>query len=240
MKIKLISRLILPVVALFCVASANGDEPMSIIEESEFWPYRVELTEAVETGDKSLQKGKTGVLIRAERVDRGDTILIVDFGRHGAHHLPSHSTDIVSRMQRIRTGEERKLLPNYVQMLANKFVVLRPELNYKLKLEEFKEVDKFVFIYSKSIDHAVALLDHAKKLRGIEKSVVIVLPEEGIDGEQFRAAVRAHPVEAGVFFDHIALPYKMTLRHEAAKTGGIVVTNMEGLVLETIYLEDGL
>lgn len=233
-------RLILPFVFLICAVSVNGDEPLSIIEGSEFWPYRVELTETVETPDQSLKEGKTGVLIRAERVDSGDIILIVDFGRHGTHRLPSDATDIATRMHRIRAGQEKKLLPNYVQMLANKFVVLRPESNYKLKLEEFEEVEKFVFIYPRSIDHAADLLDHTKQIVDEEKSVVIVLPGESIAGEPFRAAVRSHPVEAGVFFDHIALPYKMTLRHEASKTGGIVVTDMDGLVLETIYLEDGL
>jgi hypothetical protein len=223
---------------LFSIGSARSGVPSSVIEKSEFWPYRVELTETVETPGEKLKEGRTGVLIRAEGGENGEIILVVDFGRHGSHELPPSATDIATRMQRIRTGKERKLLPNYVQMLANKFAVLRPESNDKLKLEEFEEVDKFVFVYPRSIDHIASLLDHVSRILEEEESVVIVLPEEGMAGEPFRAAVREHPVEAGVFFDHIALPYKLTLRHDAAEAGGFVVTDMNGLILQAVYLED--
>ncbi len=77
-----------------------------------FWPYRVSLLRPwrSDAEAKALEAGRVGVLLRVDGAGRAT----IDFGRDGRHSLPVAATDLVSRANRIRTGESDKHAPNLV------------------------------------------------------------------------------------------------------------------------------
>lgn len=217
--------------SLHCMASAY-----SIIENSELWPYRISMSEAYEIDSISLAPQSIGVLVRAEIADSGETQLVVDFGRNGRCHVPARLTDIKVRMNQIESGVMDKSLPNYVQMLANKFALLLPEHNYKLRLEEFEDYQGFVFIYASTFKGTLELLNKVGQMADYEKYIILVLPESELEGERLRRAVREHPIPAGVIFPHLVVPYKLTLAHEIGASEALFVTDMDGLILRSIQI----
>jgi len=203
-----------------------------ILTNSGFWPYRVSLVEPYESALGSLRSGVTGVLIRVETDDNGEAQLVVDFGRNGLCRLPTDLTDIETQIEQIESGVIVKSLPNYVQMLANKFALLLPDLNYKLKLEEFEDYDGFVFVYAHALESVETLLDQVSLIPGNEKYIPLVLPQSDLDGEVLRQTIREHPITAGVLFTHLVGPYQQTLAHDVGSGDVIVVTDMDGRILE--------
>jgi len=219
---------------LLCLLALQGSvfgEQNKILLESEYWPYRVATSEIITANEKVLRAGTVGVLVRAE--SEAETVsLVVDFGRNGVQRVNADQTDLHIRISEIKSGEVQKLLPNYVNMLANKFAVLLPESNYKLKLEEFESRDGFVFIYSSGLSHLETLLNQVGAATDLINHIVIVIPEAGEpELEAVREVIRSHPVAAAVFLPHLSEPYRNTLSH-AVESNSIVVTNMDGYVTE--------
>ena len=59
-----------------------------------------------------------GVLIRVE----ASGLARIDFGRDGLYEVPVGATDLVERANRIRTGELRKMAPNFVLAIGPRLV----------------------------------------------------------------------------------------------------------------------
>jgi hypothetical protein len=59
-----------------------------------------------------------GVLIRVESAQAAR----IDFGRNGRHRVPIDHTDLVERADRVRRGELRKAVPNFLLAIGTKLV----------------------------------------------------------------------------------------------------------------------
>lgn len=202
-----------------------------VLSQSAHWPYRVALTQDHTVANHELKRGLTGVLVRAEENHNGETMVRIDFGRWGRQALPVSLTDLEERIDRVKSGELSKLMPNYVHMLANKFVLLRPGLNYKLELQEFEDCKGFIFLYPNSREGMTALMDQANDDESLEGYVTLVLPAFEYDGEQLRREIREHPLNAGILFPHLLEPYRQTLSHQADGSDALIVTDLDGLIL---------
>lgn len=202
-----------------------------LLSQSEAWPYRVELREDVEA--MRLKKGQDGVLVRVYKEPEKQVKLLVDFGRNGIHSLSPGLTDIKDRILRIQAGKMTKHMPNYVQLLANKFVLLRSEDNYKLRLEEFEGYEGFAFLYPTSAEGMHALLDLVRHDHSLDRYIILVLPDFEMNPEQMRREIREYSIEAGCLFPHLLNPYRQTLSHDVDGADTIIVTDKDGLVVRS-------
>lgn len=216
-------------ICLYLVCAVSSLCSSDLLSQSEAWPYRIELRQDVET--MHLKEGQIGVLVRAYEKSEGQVKLLVDFGRNGMHSVSPDWTDIQERIFQIQTGGMAKDMPNYVQLLANKFVLLRPEDNYKLKLEEFEDYEGFAFLYPTSARGMHALLDLAKHDDSLHQSIILVLPDFDMDPEQMRREIREYHLEAGYLFPHLLNPYRKTLSHDVDGADVLIVTDKDGRIL---------
>jgi hypothetical protein len=105
--------------------ASDPDAPVvteqNLLGNERFWPYRVALTRPFHPAglERPLPVGLRGILVRVE--EPGD-MMRVDFTRDGKHRVPVHATDVVERANRIRTGDLRKIAPNFVHAIGPRLV----------------------------------------------------------------------------------------------------------------------
>jgi hypothetical protein len=105
--------------------ASDPDAPLvteeNLLENERFWPYRVALAHPFHPSghERPLPVGLRGILVRVE--EPGDAMR-VDFTRDGKYRVPVHVTDVVERANRIRTGDLRKIAPNFVHAVGPRLV----------------------------------------------------------------------------------------------------------------------
>lgn len=92
----------------------------NLLENDVFWPYHVALVRDVSqpSDGRRLSKEAIGVLVR---IDEGG-IARIDFGRYGRYDVPVEQTDVVARANRVRSGTEFKMGPNFTLSIATKLL----------------------------------------------------------------------------------------------------------------------
>jgi hypothetical protein len=118
-----------------------------LLENSDLWPHRVELTKPVELSDppKVLRPGWSGILMRIE-----EDGAVIDFGRHGTHSIEVSSTDTLLQASRIKSGEVKRA-DLFVRRMFNKFYVADPGSygTYRPSVhQDFTGFDTFLLVWA--------------------------------------------------------------------------------------------
>lgn len=216
-------------------------EDLDLINDSQYWPYRISLLDNIKTDDGRIIKQNTvGVVIRVEELDK-QAFVVVDFGDKGIQFVEAAKTDIKSAISRIKTKQQDKWGSNYVQMLANKFSIVEEESFYKLSLDDFSTRQGFLFVYLSSKTSIEGLAaDYKQYAAELSEAglVPILFPLFSVNDVELVKTMREHTLCLGVFPGYLSGPYRDTLHHQSEGRDLIVITDLEGKILcRTLGLE---
>lgn len=111
---------------------------------SKHWPTFVVGKEPIVTeANKTVPANYRGTLIRHENGK-----LIVDFGRHGVHHVNPEQTDFSVNVEMIKNGQLDKEYPNLTYQIGNKLIAFSREIGeQQIRLQEVAQTKVYIFIY---------------------------------------------------------------------------------------------
>ncbi|RIL01359.1 MAG: hypothetical protein DCC71_18030 [Proteobacteria bacterium] len=217
-RIALLRAALVVLAALAAAHAARAAQPAqsaavtqaNLLESERFWPYRVALVEdwAPASGAKPLRAGTTGVLVRVE-----DTRLArIDFGRDGRFDVPVARTDLVSRAERIRRGDDDKTLPNFLMALGPRLVDPAGDALGAFPLERALPHRAFLTVFvDPSADAFGAVAKALAPLRERPALLTIVVPQGERPDAAVRETLRAAQWTVPFVYDHLAEPYTRSL-----------------------------
>lgn len=199
----------------------------NLLASERFWPYTVQLSTPWKPpgAAQALPAETRGVLVRVE----SPTSARIDFGRNGIFATPVPSTDLVARANRIRLGQEEKLLPNLVEAIGPRLVSADGEAPRAVPISATYTRAGFlcVFVDPGSPD----LLKLAKALAPLRERrdvLTVFFPQGRPSDVVVHAKLRSLDWKVPFVFQHLSEPYTRTLVGEAPALPLVALFTREG------------
>lgn len=157
----------------------------NLYEREAYWPPNVLLTETwkPEGLEGEGQVYGAGTLIRVEPSGN----LWVRFPkRFGTLRVPANITNVVAEANRVRQGELRKALPNFVMLAGNKMVV--PGTNEYLSPYAYGRVERYLLVAVDPMSERFAeIASGLESIRGEDGVLPVLFPQGSLHNDQVTA-----------------------------------------------------
>lgn len=239
--LKLLIYLLIPAATLIAAPSLTDS---AVYDNSALWPQRAALTADFDTIDsdasRTIPSGREAVLIRLEP---GEPIhALLDFGRLGLHSVPLAQTDVLTRAEKIKNGDEEKEIPNWTMMIGRGFSKLNHGTGQggsSVPLSDLEGIKRFLIVYLDSDVEAMQatgeLLDQYAEIFEANSILPVIF---GIGrfptiGEApYMRTLRENGLEPYIFIvPHVSAPYARSMAHGISKGPGIILVDTEGKTL---------
>lgn len=196
---------------------------------SEFWPQRVDVSEAIQLPSGTLAKpGKSFILIRVE-----DGKIVADFGHHGVMRLDPEQTNFDELYEENRLDRTWDGTALFTEHMTRKFFM--PETLRQCDVGQFSTHDCFLLVYADvGTDRCAALLDAVDTLstEGADSHApeVLLIPLDG-SREELLSDLKSSGVKSPVMFHFLAEGYRLAFDHNPEQTP-VVLLDKNGRVLE--------
>jgi hypothetical protein len=216
--------------------SAPSVTTASLLASERFWPYHVALVARWKPpgAPSSLPAGTRGVLIRVEP-ERAR----IDFGRHGLFEVPVEATDLVDQANRVRLGEQRKFLPNFVEAIGPRLVSSEADPMREQSIAETYAHEGFLCVFADPDAPGFAELAKAlAPLRGHPEVMTILFPQGRPSDASVHGKLRSLGWEVPFVLQHLSEPYTVTLVGEKPGQPVVSLQTREGrLVFQQAWSE---
>jgi hypothetical protein len=211
--------------------------PSNLLASERFWPYHVQLAALWKPPGAAspLPVGARGVLIRVE----SERDARIDFGRNGVFEVPVAATDLVDQANRVRRGEQRKFLPNFVEAIGPRLVSSEADPMREQPIRETYAHQGFLCVFADP--EASGFADLAKALaplRDRPEVMTILFPQGRPSDASVHAKLRSLGWTVPFVLQHLSEPYTVTLVGEKPVQPAVSLQSREGrLVLEQAWGE---
>lgn len=188
-----------------------------LYERSEFWPPFCHANKMITVDDQEIPNTTRGILLRV--VDDAGARSLVDFGRKGVHLVPTSSTDIMERANRIEAGSEPKRYPNLVELLGTRIIQVQASEAKRFPPEDYAQIKRFVCIrFSNTNDewaNVAAWIHGQADVLAAPESVLILFPEGGVLDDEiiFEHISRNGITDVCYLYSFLAESYQRLLWH---------------------------
>jgi hypothetical protein len=210
----------------------NAAQNADFETESAWWPLRVTLAEPLQLksdeAEHVLPAGHGAVLMRVLE----DGVLLLDFGKAGAHRVPLEKTDFAVLFEGIRAGTVEKEIGNYVEMLGPRIIDFSKDIPGPLEFGKIVAKEFILFVYFADLD---ALSEFEQIFKEGEDTYAQVLPLAlRLDAVALGAGLSAYKEAAAtipLLHPQLSEVYARSLQHDAKGPLFFVLTDLDGRVL---------
>jgi hypothetical protein len=214
--------------------ASDPDAPMvteeNLFDSERFWPYRAQLTSSWRPPgrEEPLPSGVHGVLVRFER----PTVARVDFGRFGVYEVPVGKTDLVKRSNRVRSGELKKVGPNFFHAIGPRLVDSASEEPRAFDLRGVAGCRGFLAVFADPEGGQLGELAMALgPLREHDGVLTVFFPQGRHPDLKVREALRSLLWTVPFVLDQLSEGYTESLLAEGAALPAVMLQTPEGRVL---------
>lgn len=205
----------------------------SLFASERFWPYQATLIEPWPVGQRTIDAGLSGVLIRVE----ADGFARIDFGRDGLHCVPVAHTDLVHQANRVRRGETEKSAPNFLLAMGSRLIDSAAAKLQPFDLETAGRARFYLCVFAPVEGEALEKIAAALKSLPVRPDCLTVwFPFSQTADAIVRERLHALDWKVPFVYDHLAETYAASLLSDGCTPPAVLLVSDEGrLLFETAW-----